>query len=231
MKEKIKKEIKNLSDEKYREFHSSLCPETKNIIGVRVPILRNYAKELTKQYTLKELLENIDDEYYEEIMLQGMLIGLDKKEDFNVILKYIENFVPKINNWAICDTFCAELKITKRYPDEIWNFIQKYLESDKEFEIRFAIVIILDYYITENYIEKDLQIFNKIKSDKYYVQMAIAWAISICLIKFYDKTIKYLQSKDCKLDKFTYNKSIQKALESYRIQENKKEYLRKMKKN
>ena len=218
----------DLSDKKYKEFHSGLCPGTDNIIGIRVPVLRNYAKELIKENTLKELLENIDNEYYEEIMLQGMLIGLDKKQDINLIFDYIKEFVPKIDNWAVCDTFCAGLKITKKYKKEMWDFIQSYLKSDKEFEIRFAVVMILNYYIDEEYIEKDLQIFDNIKNQEYYVQMAVAWAISVCLIKFYDKTLKYLDI--CNLDKFTYNKSLQKAIESYRITAEQKDYLRTLKK-
>ena len=189
MKEEIKSKLMDLSDKKYKEFHSGLCPGTDNIIGIRVPVLRNYAKELIKENTLKELLENIDNEYYEEIMLQGMLIGLDKKQDINIIFDYIKEFVPKIDNWAVCDTFCAGLKITKKYKKEMWDFIQSYLKSDKEFEIRFAVVMILNYYIDEEYIEKDLQIFDNIKNQEYYVQMGVAWAISVCLIKFYDETL------------------------------------------
>lgn len=228
MKEEIKSQLMDLSDKKYKEFHSGLCPGTDNIIGIRVPILRNYAKELIKENTLKELLENIDNEYYEEIMLQGMLIGLDKKQDISVIFNYIKEFVPKIDNWAVCDVFCAGIKITKKYKREMWDFIQEYLESDKEFEIRFAVVMILDYYIDEEHIEKDLEIFDSIKNQEYYVQMAVAWAISVCLIKFYDKTLKYLEN--CNLDKFTYNKSLQKAIESYRITDEQKDYLRTLKK-
>lgn len=226
----IKEHILKLADEKYKEFHSKLCPNTDNILGVRVPILRNYAKELSKNYTTDELLKNIDNQYYEEIMLQGMIIGLSKEKDFEVIKKYIEDFVPKIDNWAICDVFCAGLKITKKYKEDMWDFIQTYLKSKNEFYLRFAIVMILDFYIEEEYLERNFEIFNNVRSDKYYVQMAIAWAISICLIKYYDKTIKYLKSKECKLDNFTYNKSLQKARESYRISKEQKEELQKMKK-
>ncbi len=226
----IKEHILKLADEKYKEFHSKLCPNTDNILGVRVPILRNYAKELSKNYTTDELLKNIDNQYYEEIMLQGMIIGLSKEKDFEVIKKYIKDFVPKIDNWAICDVFCAGLKITKKYKEDMWDFIQTYLKSKNEFYLRFAIVMILDFYIEEEYLERNFEIFNNVRSDKYYVQMAIAWAISICLIKYYDKTIKYLKSKECKLDNFTYNKSLQKARESYRISKEQKEELQKMKK-
>lgn len=226
MKQKIKEELIKLQDKKYKEFHGGLCPGTENIIGVRVPVLRNYAKELLKQYDFKELMKNIDNEYYEEIMLQGMLIGL-AKEEFSTILKYITNFIPKIDNWAVCDVFCAGLKITKKHKEEMWDFIQTYLKSNKEFEIRFGVVMLLDYYIEESYLNQNFEIFDSIKNTAYYVQMAVAWAISISLIKYYDETIKYL--KKAKIDKFTYNKALQKGIESYRITPEQKQELRNMK--
>lgn len=228
MKQKIKEKLFELSDQKYKEFHGELCPGTENIIGVRVPILRKYAQELFKEKDWKQTIEEIDNEYYEEIMLQGMLIGQTKNEDIDTILKYIEKYVPKIDNWAICDVFCAGLKITKKYKKEIWNFIQRYLKSNKEFEIRFAVVMILDYYIDEEYLKQNFKIFDNIKHEGYYVKMAVAWAISICLIKFYNETIEYLNK--AKLDNWTYNKAIQKAIESYRISDEKKDFLRKLKK-
>ena len=110
----------------------------------------------------------------------------------------------------------------------MFKVINKYLKSNKEFEIRFGIVMLLDYYIEDKYLDRLFTIFDSIKSDKYYVQMAIAWAISICLIKYYDRTCVYL--KNAKIDNFTYNKSIQKGIESYRLSEMQKENLRKMKK-
>ena len=228
MKLNIEKELFSLQDKKYQKFQIKLCPGIENIIGIRVPILRNYAKELLKKYDFKELMECINDNYYEEIMLQGMLIG-GAKEDFDIIIKYIEAFIPKINNWAVCDTFCTGLKITKKRKDEMWLFLQKYLKSKKEFEVRFGIVMILGYFIDEKYLEENLKIFNSINVNKYYVQMAVAWAISICLIKYYDRTVRYLQ-EEADLDNFTYNKSIQKAIESYRITNEQKDFLRNMKK-
>ena len=227
MKLEIEKELLNMQDKKYKEFQKGICPGVEEIIGIRIPILRSYAKELLKKYDFKQLMESIPNNYYEEIMLQGMLIG-QAKLDFNEIIKYIKDFIPKINNWAVCDTFCTSLKITKKHKEKMWDFIQKYIKSDKEFHIRFGIVMILSYYIDEDYLYKDFKIFDSIKSDKYYVQMAVAWAISFCLIKFYDKTIEYL--KNSKIDKFTYNKSIQKAIESYRITKERKEFLRTLKK-
>lgn len=224
----IEKTLYSLQDKKYKEFQKGLCPGVVNIIGVRIPELRKLAKELLKKYTLKELMENINDNYYEEIMLQGMVIG-GAKEKINTILKYIEEFVPKIDNWATCDTFCTSLKITKKYKEEMWEFIQKYLKSDKEFELRFAIVMILGYFIDEKYLEENFKIFNNIKSDRYYVKMALAWAISICIIKYYERTVRYLE-KEAILDDFTYNKAIQKARESYRLSKEQKEFLKTIKK-
>lgn len=224
MNAKIKEELLEMQDIKYKEFHSKLCPETDNIIGIRVPILRNYAKELSKKYSIQELLETIEDEYYEETMLKGMLIGLEKECN----LEHIREFVPKINNWSVCDVFCAGLKCTKTYKTEMWELINEYLKSEKEFEIRFAVVMILDYYIEKEYLKQDFKIFDSINHEGYYVKMAVAWAVSIALVKFYEETVEYL--KECKLDKFTYNKAIQKAIESYRITDEQKKQLRKMKK-
>lgn len=228
MKQKIKKKLFALADQKYKEFYGGLCPGTENIIGVRVPVLRKYAQKLFKEQDWKQTIKEIDNEYYEEIMLQGMLIGQAKNEDINTILKYVEEYVPKIDNWAICDVFCAGLKITKKHKKEMWKFIQKYLKSDKEFEIRFAIVMILDYYIDEEYLKEVLKIFDNIKHEGYYAKMAVAWAISICLIKYYEDTVEYLNKS--KIDNWTYNKAIQKAIESYRISNERKQELRKMKK-
>lgn len=228
MKQQIKQQIRELSDQKYQQFHKKLCPTNKEIIGVRIPVLRKYAKDLLKQYNIQELLDNIDDQYYEEIMLQGMIIGLSKEKNFEICAKQITDFVPKIDNWAICDTFCAGLKITKKHKQEMWNFIQKYVTAQEEFKIRFGIVMILDYYIEKKYLQEIFNIFENVKNDTYYVQMAVAWAISICLIKYYEETKKYLKTSN--LNNFTYNKAIQKAIESFRITEEQKEELRDMKK-
>lgn len=153
MKQQIKQELKKLQDKKYQEFHKGLCPNTDNIIGIRVPVLRKYAKDLLKQYDFEELIKNIDNQYYEEILLQGMLIGLSK-QDIKTTKEYIKQFVPKIDNWAVCDVFCAGLKITKKHKEEMYEFLQQYIKSDKEFEIRFGIVMLLDYYIEEQYLDK-----------------------------------------------------------------------------
>ena len=191
-----------------------------------MPILRQYAKELKEKYKLQEL-EYIGEDYYEEIMLKGIIIGLQNKSEFNIVVEQIKKFVPKIDNWAVCDTFCAGLKITKKHKDEMLEFIKIYLNSVKEFELRFAIVMLLDYYIDNEHISEVLQICDKVKHDGYYVKMAVAWAVSVCLMKYYDVTMQYL--KNCSLDDFTYNKALQKAIESFRISNDKKEELRKLK--
>lgn len=187
MQEQIKKQILELVDEKYRDFHKGLCPGTNNILGVRIPVLRNLAKEIAKG-NWKEYLESARNEYYEEIMLQGMVIGLAKMS-FEERLNYISNYIPKIDNWAVCDTFCAGLKDINKNLETMWSFIQKYLITTKEFELRFVVVIMLDYFIKEEYIDKVLNELDLIKHDGYYVKMAVAWAISVCYVKFPRKNI------------------------------------------
>ena len=223
--DEIREKIFELADEKYKEFHSGLCPNTNNIVGVRVPVLRNYSKELVKG-NFRNYLANAKDEYYEEVMLQGMVIGLAKME-LEERLEYITKFVPKIDNWAVCDVSCAGFKFAKKYQSEVWKFLKPYLESNKEFEIRFGVVMLLDFYITEEYIDKVLEIINKIQYEGYYVKMAVAWAISVCYIKFPKETFKLLQENS--LDDFTYNKALQKIIESYRVSEEEKKTIRAMK--
>ena len=220
----IREKIFSLADEKYKEFHSGLCPNTNNIVGVRVPILRNYAKELVKEGFEKNY-NKIQTEYYEEIMLKGMMIGLEKM-DIDTKLTYIKEFIPYIDNWAVCDIFVAGLKIKEK--EKFYNFIQKYLENNKtEFEIRFGLVSLLDYFIDKEHIQQIFKITDKIKRDEYYIEMAIAWLISICYIKFPKETEEYLNNN--KLSDFAYNKSIQKIIESTRVDEKVKNKLRKMK--
>ena len=226
--ERIEEGVKELADEKYREFQLKLCPGVDNILGVRVPVLRNYAKDLLKKYSIDEILYSLNDKYYENIMLQGMVIGLNKNKDIDEVLEYVKKFIPKINNWAVCDTFCAGLKITIKNKEKVWNFLKEYLKSNKEFELRFAVVMILDFYVEEKYIDDILKIIDNIKSEAYYTQMAVAWLLSVCIVKFYDKTLEYL--KNSKIDKFTFNKAIQKSIESYRITDEQKQTLKNMKK-
>lgn len=225
--EQIREEIKKLADPKYKEFHSRLCPNINNILGVRVPVLRKFAKELMKNINIEKYLQIENEIYYEEIMLQGMILG-NVNMDYSKKIKYIKKFVPKIDNWAICDTFCSSLrKDVNKNKEEFWNTILYYAKSDKEFEIRFALVCMMDYYLEEKYIDDIFYVIEKVKKEGYYVKMAIAWLLSIAYIKIKDETKKYLN--ETTLDDWTYNKALQKMIESYRISDEEKEVIRKMK--
>ena len=222
----IRKKLFESQDLKFKEFNSSLCPNVDKIIGVRTPKLKEIAKQIAKE-NYEEFLQNAQDEYYEELVLQGLVIGY-AKISIEDTFKYLEEFVPKINSWAVCDVTCANLKITKKYMEEMWNFLEKYINSKKEYEIRFALVMYLDYFLTDEYIDDILRKIDKITNKEYYVQMAIAWLVSIAYIKQKEKTEVFLQNN--KLDKFTQNKSIQKICESYRVSNEDKEKVRKYKK-
>lgn len=174
----LRDKLFELSDDKFKTFHSRLCPNTDNIIGVRLPLLRQLAKEIAKG-DWRNFLSNSKEEYYEEILINGLVIAYAKC-DVEERLNYIESFVPKIDDWAICDSFCNTLKFVNKNKEIMWEFIQSYLKSYNEFEIRFAVVIILNYYITEDYIDLVLKTLDNIKHDGYYVKMAVAWAISMC---------------------------------------------------
>ena len=225
--EDIRKKLFELQDVKYKEFHSGLCPNVDKIIGVRVPQLKELAKQIVKE-DYKEFLIHVKDEYYEELALHGLVIGYAKMS-IEDTFDYLKKFVPKINSWAVCDVTCANLKITKKYRKEMWEFLETYIHSNKEYEIRFAVVMYLNYYLTDDeYIAEILKRIDKVENKEYYVQMAIAWLISIAYIKQKDKTIKYLEKNH--LDKFTQNKAIQKIRESYRVPKEEKENLLKYKK-
>ena len=142
-------------------------------------------------------------------MLQAMVIGLAK--DINLI----EPFIPKITNWAICDVFCADLKITKTHKKEVYKIIKKYIKSKKEYELRFSLVMLLNYYVEENYLDDIFKYLNTFKSKNYYAQMAAAWLICVCATNFPTQTIEFL--KTTKRDEFTFKKSIQKIQDSFKI--------------
>ena len=231
MKAKIREELFKYKDEDYAKFNKKLCPDTKKeIIGVRIPTLRKIAREFVKHedYTcyLEETLAN-DDKYFEEVILQGLIIGYSKIE-LQDKLMYIKKFVPKIDSWAISDTFIPTLRFKEKDLKEVWDFILPYTKSNKEFEVRFAVIMMLDYFINDEYVDKVIKVIDEIENDKYYAQMAMAWTIAEIGIKFQDKAFEYLKG-DNKLDKFTYNKSLQKMIESYRIKDEVKSLLRKMK--
>ena len=224
---KIKQLLIEKADAKYQKFSASLLPNINNVLGVRLPILRKIAKDLYRFGNWTDFLNKTNNEYMEEIMLKGMIIGLIN-EPVDKILQCVKNFIPQITNWAICDSFCSGLKFTSKNKDIVWEFIQPYLKSNKEYEIRFGVVMILNYFIENEYIDRILQILDNINHEGYYAKMGVAWAISICFVKQEQKTLNYMKSSN--LDKWTYNKAIQKCIESYRITNETKEKLKKMKK-
>lgn len=226
--EKIREELQNLADEKYAAFNQKLCPDTKKkMLGIRVPQLRKLAQKIVKEYDLQEFLKQADDDCFEEVMLQGFVIAYSKI-NMDEKLELTKKFVPKIDSWAICDTFCPTLKIKPNDLEKVWNFILPYLDSKEEFEVRFAVIMMLDYYITDESVDQVLEKLDQISHEGYYVKMATAWCLAEIGIKFNEKAMAYLKGQN-HLDDFTFNKALQKMRESYRIDEEQKEILKQMK--
>lgn len=223
--DKIKKQINENIDLKYLSFHSSLVPNISTIQGVRVPVLRKIAKSLSKEKDILKYLEKPTLENYEEVTIYGLAIGY-LKLDIEKYRYYLDRVIPYIDNWATCDIVASNLKFIKKSKQEMYSFILKYLNSKKEFEVRFAIVLLMDYYLDEEFMDT-LKLVEKVKLDYYYVKMAISWLISICYIKHKDETIEFL--KNTSLDNWTYNKVIQKIIESNRVTKQEKEYFKTLK--
>lgn len=227
--EEIKRKLNNLADKQYAMFNKKSCPDTaKIILGVRIPQLRILAKQVIQNENWKELIQQLEMNNFEETILRGLVIAYSKI-DIKEKLGLIKEFVPNIDSWAITDTFCPTLKIKQKDLELVWEFILHYTKSKKEFETRFAIIMMLDYYIIEDYVDKVIRLIDEIENDAYYVQMAKAWVLAEIGIKFNDKIMKYLKCEN-NLDKFTYNKALQKMIESYRISDEQKMIFRKMKK-
>lgn len=227
--------LQGMEDLEYRKFHSKLLPGIERLIGIRTPKMREIAKQIVKG-DYKGFLAQSNKQYknghsyYEQIIIEGMVIGYisnKKTKKLNEIKVYISDFAPKINNWAICDSFCSGLKIIDKYPAEFWDFIIQYVEEAEEFKVRMGIVLLMNYYLKEEYIDFVLLKCNQVKRDDYYVNMAIAWLISVAFVNFEDKTLEYL--KHNQLSKFTYNKAIQKITESNRVSKEQKDLIRSMK--
>ncbi|CAM3941294.1 DNA alkylation repair protein [Cohnella lubricantis] len=221
----LRDRLKELAEEDYRRFASSLIPNIDNLLGVRLPALRKLAIEMAKG-DWRAYLAEAENDYFEEIMLQGMVIGY-AKTDVEEQLRYAASFVPKIDNWSVCDSFCQGLKFARTNQQRVWEFLQPYLASDAEYEIRFGAVMLLMHYVDEAHIERVLELLDRIDHDAYYVKMAVAWALSICFSKLPEPTLRYLRS-DNSLDKFTYNKALQKITELSRTDPETKAMIRGM---
>lgn len=215
----------SIQDIKYKEFHSNLVPNINEFIGIKIPILKKIAKEIAKG-NYNEFISLNKHKLYEEKMIHGFIIS-NLKLSFENTIEYINDYIPYIDNWAICDSFCASLHIIKKYKIEFYKYINKKIKDNNTWTKRFCFVILLNYYLEEEYLDNIFKLCNKYNNDEYYVKMAISWLISIAYIKHKDITIKYL--KNNKLDNFTHNKAIQKIIESTRIDKLEKEKLKLLK--
>lgn len=222
--QEIKTELRSLAEPDFREFTKKLMPGVEHVMGVRLPLLRKLAKKIRKG-DWKTYLTYASDDTYEEVMLQGFVIGGEVR-DWETAAPLILHFIPKIDNWSVCDSFCSSLKIARAFPAKMGELITPFLFSGKEFEARFGAVMLLNYYVEEDCIHQTIKFLDQVRQEGYYAKMAVAWALSICYIRFPDVTMEYLKS--CALDDFTYNKALQKITESLTIDSNTKNMIRSM---
>lgn len=223
----IREKLIKLSENGYKKFNEKFIPGCENILGVRTPVLREIAKMIIQSKKGEEYILCESMKYHEEFLLQGMVIGFQKMK-FEGKTVLIEKFVPRIENWAVCDNFCTVLKTSKKDREKLWNFLEKYFLSNKEYEIRFAVVMCLKNFINEEYLYKVFKRIDSLKEKKgYYVRMGIAWTVAEAFIKYPEITLQYL--RDNNLDDFTFNKTIQKICESFRVEKEMKEYLKTLK--
>lgn len=223
---RLREKIEAFAEPEFRKFSASLIPGVNRLLGVRLPVLRNLAREEVRG-NWRELLANPAVEpYAEEVMLDGMLVGLARMEP-EERLEHVARFVPRMDNWAVCDTFCSGLKFSKKHPALVWEFILPYLKSPRVYDVRFAVVMMLAHFITEDYVERVLPLLDGVRHEDYYVGMAVAWAVSVCYVKFPALTLEYLRHSS--LSDFTYNKALQKIIESLRVSREDKELMRSMK--
>ena len=221
----IEKALFNLQDKDYRLIQvktiTNINPDT--IIGVRTPELRKLAKELYKSNNYEEFINDLPHKYFEENQLHAFIISEIK--DYDKCLYEFKKFLPYVDNWATCDQ--STPKAFSKNRDKLINEIRKWIRSNETYTIRFGISMLMRNYLDDNFKEEYLELVSKIKSDEYYVNMMIAWYFATALAKQYDSTIKYIENN--KLDIWVHNKTIQKAVESYRVTDEHKDYLRSLK--
>ena len=213
-----------LQDKKYKEFHSSLVLDSKyEIIGIRAPIMRDVAKKIAKT-NFEEFLKVAGDKYYEEVMIRGFVISHIKDE--KSFYQYFKEHINKIDNWALCDSFCNSIKIVRKYEDKYFKEAIKLSLNKDEFKSRVGLVIILSHFVSKENLEIIFDTLNKIQSDKFYINMAEAWLLCDIYIKFPKETEEFLKKNN--LNKFTQNKAISKIHDSYRVSKEDKEKLSKL---
>ena len=214
-----------LQDTKYRDFSAGLNPDIgkETVIGVRTPALRAYAKELLKSGGYEDFLKELPHRYFDENQLHAFLISGMK--DYDTAMEELCKFLPYVDNWATCDQMSP--KIFKKHRKELLSQIKIWLKSKETYTIRFAVGMLMEHFLDEDFDPKYLNMVAKLRSGEYYVNMMIAWYFATALAKQYDAAIPYIEEQ--KLDTRTHNKTIQKAVESYRITDEQKAYLRSLK--
>ena len=220
--ERVQKQLFELQDLQYRDFQAKLLPtiEKETVIGVRMPVLRKFAKGYGKTEEAKEFLKILPHQYYDENNLHGLLI--EQIKDYDRCLAELERFLPYIDNWATCDMIA--LRTVKKHLDIFIQEVCRWIASDHPYIVRFGIGMLMRYYLDEQFKPEYPKKVAEVKSDEYYVNMMRAWYFATALAKQYDQIIPYLEEK--RLDTWTHNKTIQKAIESYRITPEQKIYLR-----
>lgn len=221
------KRLEASAEEKYKKFNDSLIPGISGYsLGVRIPVVRKIAKEIILADWRGFLELSRGSDIYEIRLLRGIVIA-SAKCDINERFDLLRSYIPQIDNWAVCDCVCGELKCFAKNKQAALEFITPYFSSESEFEVRFACVAAMRWFCDEEHIDHLLKIYGDVRHEGYYVKMAVAWGVSVCGVKFRDKTFEWL--KTCPLDDFTFNKAIQKMRESYRVSDEDKELLLKMK--
>ena len=223
--EEIINNLNSLSDSKYRDFQIKLIPGTTSdqMIGVRTPDLRSYAKELSKRDDISDFLNNLPHEFFDENQLHAFVISLMK--DYDKCMCEVERFLPYVDNWATCDQMSP--KIFKKNKEKLLEKIRDWMASDKTYTIRFGIKMLMEHFLDDDFDLQYPDMVASVRSEEYYVNMMIAWYFATALAKQYDSILPYIEEK--RLDTWTHNKAIQKSIESYRITDDQKSYLRSLK--
>ena len=221
----IEKELFSLADEKYRDFSAKLVPtlEKERFIGVRTPELRKLAKTLAKDERTAEFLSALPHKYQEENALHGYIISLEK--NFDKAVSEIERFLPYIDNWSVCDTPAP--KAFQKNKPALLPYIKKWIASVETYTVRYGIGMLMGLFLDDDFAPEQMELVFSVRSEEYYVKMMQAWYFATALAKQYESAFEVIRDK--KLDKWTHNKTIQKALESFRVTDDQKELLRALK--
>ncbi len=221
----IQNELFRLQDEKYRDFQGGLIPsnDDKKMIGVRTPALRSYAKKLYKREDIHIFLEDLPHTYFDENQLHAFIIS--EIRDYDLCLAEVQRFLPYVDNWATCDQMSP--KVFKKHRIELLDIIREWIASSETYTIRFGIKMLMMHFLDEDFTTEYPDMVAGVRSEEYYVNMMIAWYFATALAKQWDAIIPYIE--DNRLDDWTHNKTIQKAVESYRITPEQKEYLKGLK--